>query len=131
MRFNSGRSNVTCETVAGDMSRAAFSAPAARCRDMGSSTILHDDGAGTLALQAGNLRDSYRICHSCPEMVTIEPWRGRFRPPIIDGRLAVSRFGLTSPPAPFRVGIAPTDISNFSTQPPPRFSGARERTRLA
>src|SRR6188472_598737 len=130
MRLSSRRSNVICGTVAGDMSRAAFSHEAARCKDIGSSTILHDDAVGTLAPQAGIWRDSYPICHACPEMVMIEPWRGRFQPPIIDGRLAVSRFGLTSPPAPFRVGIAPTDTSIDNTQPPPRFSGARERMRF-
>src|SRR5258707_10380677 len=42
-------------------------------------------------------------------MVMIEPWRGRFRNQNSGCRLVVSRSGLTSPPAPFRVGIAPTD----------------------
>jgi hypothetical protein len=55
MRFNSERSNEICGTIAGDMSRAPFSVnKAARCKDIGSSTIHHDDGAGTLAPQAGN-----------------------------------------------------------------------------
>src|SRR4051812_18927375 len=42
-------------------------------------------------------------------MVTIEPSGGHLRTRTSSCRLAVSRFGLTSPPAPFRVGVAPTD----------------------
>ena len=52
---------------------------------------------------------SCRKCHPCPEMVMIEPSGGRFQARVSLCRLAVSRFGLTSPPAPFRVGAAPTD----------------------
>src|SRR5258706_3855716 len=106
MRFSSERSNVTCGTVAGDMLPAPVTA---RCNDMGSSTMQQNDDPGTRSLQAWNSGDSYPKCHVCREMVMIEPWRGRFRNQNSGCRLVVSRSGLTSPPAPFRVGIAPTD----------------------
>ncbi|MEI7932799.1 MAG: hypothetical protein WCI21_07070, partial [Alphaproteobacteria bacterium] len=45
----------------------------------------------------------------CPKMVMIGPWRGRFRDRKSLCRLVARRLGLTSPPAPFREGNAPTD----------------------
>src|SRR5258708_28318145 len=113
MRFNPGRSKVTCGTRAGNMSRAPFStAPfsidlAARCKDMGSSTIVESMmGREPASVQGGS---SFPNCHACPEMVMIEPCSGRFQERHFRCRLVVSWLGLKSPPAPFRVGIAPTD----------------------
>src|SRR5437899_1518951 len=122
MRFSSERSNVTCGTVAGDMLPAPVTA---RCNDMGSSTMQQNDDPGTRSLQAwnsvipvqnftehraGKRSDAVDLKKgTCREMVMIEPWRGRFRNQNSGCRLVVSRSGLTSPLAPFRVGIAPTD----------------------
>src|SRR6185437_8236767 len=69
----------------------------------------------------GGTESSLSKMSSLPEMVMIEPSGGRFRARVSICRLAVSRFGLTSPPAPFRVGAAPTD-SYLSHISPPAFA---------
>src|SRR3954463_8442614 len=68
-----------------------------------------DDEPGTGGPQAVDAIDSVEIVIACPKMVMIGPRRGRFRHRMCLGRLVASRLGLTSPPAPFRVGNAPTD----------------------